>query len=366
MGRSERYVWDLHLMFLLFAYLALAIVVSFACSISEAVLLSVRSTYIATLARRGSTGAKALTVLKANLDRPLAAILTLNTIAHTVGAAGVGAQAAIVFGNEYVGIASAILTLLILVLSEIIPKTLGAAHWRSLAPATGIVIFWLTKIMFPLVWLAQWLTRRLSRTGASAFTFSRDEMEAMAQIGETEGVLDERERKIVSNLMGMHSLSVRSIMTPRSVIFSVPETMTVGEYFATHAEVPFSRIPIFKDLPDEITAYALKSDVFAAQARDEFERRLDEFSREFFVIPDFSSVFQAFDRLTQNHAHVALIVDEYGQVQGLVTLEDVVETLFGFEIVDELDTVKDMQALAKQSWRKRMRRLGIDPDTLAK
>lgn len=353
-------------MFLLFIYLALAIVVSFFCSISEAVLLSVRPAYVAALERAGATGAKALAALRENLDRPLAAILTLNTVAHTVGAAGVGAQAAVVFGNEYLGVTSGVLTLLILIFSEIIPKTLGAAHWQRLAPGTAIAILWLTKVMYPLVWLTQWLTRRLSRSGASAFTFSRDEMQAMAQIGAEEGVLDAREQEIVSNLMGLHNLSVRSIMTPRLVIFSVSAGMSVGDFFAKHADAPFSRIPLYKDSPDDISAYALKADLFAAQANDEFNRTLDEFARDFLVIPDVSSVFQAFDRLTQEHAQVALIVDEYGAVQGLVTLEDVVETMFGFEITDELDTVEDMQALARQRWRRRMERLGIDPDTLEK
>lgn len=353
-------------MTLLSIYLALAIIVSFFCSISEAVLLSVRPAYVAALQRRKVRGARALAALKANLDRPLAAILTLNTIAHTVGAAGVGAQAAIVFGNEYLGVTSAVLTLLILVLSEIIPKTLGAAHWQSLAPATGIAILWLTRIMHPLVWLAQWLTRRLSRSGASAFTFSRDEMAAMAEIGAEEGVLNERELEIVSNLMGLHKLSVRSIMTPRSVVFSAPANMTVRDFFATHAATPFSRIPLYKEYSDDISVYALKADLFAAQAKDEFDRTLGEFARNFLVIPDVVSVFQAFDRLTRERAQVALVVDEYGALQGLVTLEDAVETLVGLEITDELDTEADMQALARRRWRKRMERLGIDPDSLEK
>lgn len=349
-------------MFLLFFYLALAIVVSFLCSIAEAVLLSVRTPFIATLERNGAAGAKALSALHANLDRPLAAILTLNTIAHTVGAAGVGAQAATVFGSQYLGIVSAVLTLLILVFSEIIPKTLGAAHWRALAPTTGIALIWLTKLMHPIIRMTEWLTHRLSRSGASAFTFSRDEMEAMADIGAKEGVLDEREREIVSNLMGLHTLSVRSIMTPRSVLFSAPADMTAAEFFEAHVETPFSRIPIYKNDPDDISAYVLKAEIFEAQGKDEFGRKLDEFARTFPVIPDVLSVFQALDHLKQESAHAALIVDEYGATQGLVTLEDIVETLIGFEITDEFDTVEDMQALARRRWRRRMVRLGFDPD----
>ena len=350
-------------MLLLFGYLALAIVVSFLCSIAEAVLLSVRPAYVAALERNGAAGAAALSALRANLDRPLAAILTLNTIAHTVGAAGVGAQAAVVFGNQYLGVVSAVLTLLILVFSEIIPKTLGAAYWKALAPTTGVALMWLTKLMHPIIRMSEWITRRLSRSGASAFTFSRDEMEAMADIGAEEGVIEDREREIVANLMGLQNLCVRAIMTPRSVLFSVPRDITTAAFFEAHAGVPFSRIPIYRDSADDIDAYVLKAEVIAAQANDEYDRTLDEFARAFPVIPDVVSVFRAFEQLKQESAHAALIVDEYGVLQGLVTLEDIVETLVGFEITDELDTVEDMQALARQRWRRRMERLGFDPDS---
>ena len=350
-------------MLLLFGYLALAIIVSFLCSIAEAVLLSVRPAYVAALERNGGAGAAALSALRANLDRPLAAILTLNTISHTVGAAGVGAQAAIVFGNQYLGLVSAALTLMILVFSEIIPKTLGAAHWRALAPIVGVNLLWLTKLMHPIIQMSEWLTRRLSRSGASAFTFSRDEMKAMADIGAEEGVIDDREREIVANLMGLKNLPVRAIMTPRSVLFSAPRDITTATFFEEHAAVPFSRIPIYRDSPDDTDAYVLKAEIFAAQANDEYDRTLDEFARAFPIIPDVVSVFRAFEQLTRESAHAALIVDEYGALQGLVTLEDVVETLVGFEITDELDKEEDMQALARRRWRRRMERLGFDPDS---
>lgn len=347
-------------MLLLLFYLALAIVVSFLCSIAEAVLLSVRPAYVAALERKGAAGGAALSALRANLDRPLAAILTLNTIAHTVGAAGVGAQAGIVFGNQYLGIVSAILTLLILIFSEIIPKTLGAAHWQALAPIVGTSVLWVTKLMYPIIRMTEWITRHLSRPGASAFTFSRDEMEAMADIGAEEGVIEDRERAIVTNLMGLQEISVRAIMTPRSVLFSVPKATTVSEYFEAHANVPFSRVPIYQQSPDDMDGYVLKADIFAAQANDEFDRTFDEFARPFPVIPDIVSVFRAFEQLKKESAHAALVVDEYGSLQGLVTLEDVVETLLGFEITDELDTVEDMQVLARRRWRGRMERLGYD------
>ncbi len=351
-------------MSLLIFYLLLALCVSFFCSISEAVLLSVRPAYVSALERQGKAGAKALVKLRANLDRPLAAILTANTIAHTVGAAGVGAQAAIIYGDDSLAIVSAILTLLILVLSEIIPKTLGATYWQQLAPTFGVLILGLTKALMPFVWLSEKLTRLFSKTGASAFTFSRDEMEAMAEIGAEEGILEAKEHRIVMNLMQLHKLTVRDIMSPRSVIFSVPENLTVRDFFTKYAETPFSRLPVYGKDRDEVTGYVLKSELFIAQARDQFDRKLSEFRRDFLAIPDLVTASDVFDKLTRARSHIALVVDEYGTVQGLVTLEDVVETLIGLEITDELDKVEDMQALARKRWRDRMAALGIDPDSL--
>jgi len=350
-------------MSLLIFYLLLAIGVSFFCSIAEAVLLSVRPSYIAALNQR-TRSAKILKKLRDNLDRPLAAILTANTIAHTVGAAGVGAQAAFVFGNEFLGLTSAILTLLILVFSEIIPKTLGAVHWRRLAPAFGHLIHWLTITLYPLVWCSGKLTQLLSPSGKNAFTFSRDEMQAMAEIGKQEGVLDINEHTIVSNLMKLQRLSVRDIMTPRPVIFSVKQDMTVQSFFAAHVTAPFSRIPIFEKNLDDIKGYVLKTDLLIAQAQDQFDRQLSEFKRDFLFLSDTLKISDIYDQLVHERSHLALVVDEYGAVQGLVTLEDVMETLIGLEITDELDKVEDMRAFAHQRWRDRMQVIGIDPDSL--
>lgn len=351
-------------MTLLIFYLLLAISVSFFCSIAEAVLLSIRPSYIAVLEHKEKPSGKVLRGLRDNLDRPLAAILTANTIAHTVGAAGVGAQATFVFGNQYLGITSAILTLLILVFSEIIPKTLGATYWQQLAPVMGVLISWLTKFLLPFVWLSEKLTRLLSRSGVSAYTFSRDEMTAMAKIGKEEGLLDIKEHKIVSNLMKLHRLSVRDIMTPRPVIFSVSENMNVQDFFTAHSDKPFSRIPVYGQNSEDINGYTLKSDLLIAQAKDEFDRKLSDFKRNFLIVPDKLMASDIYDRLMYEKSHIALVVDEYGTVQGLVTLEDVVETLIGLEITDESDKVEDMQVLAHKRWRERMAAIGVDPDSL--
>ena len=350
-------------MTLLIFYLLLAILVSFFCSIAEAVLLSVRPSYIKMLERKGASGAKTLQRLKDNLDRPLAAILTANTIAHTIGAAGVGAQATEVFGSAYLGVTSAVLTLLILVFSEIIPKTLGANYWQALAPLFGRLIEGLTILLFPFVWLSEKLTRLISRRDASS-SFSRDEMEAMAEIGEKEGLLETKELKIVKNLMRLRLLSARDIMTPRSVIFSASGQLSVGEFFSRYADKPFSRIPIYEGGADDVTGFVLRSDLLIAQAKDQFDKKLSEFKRDFLVMLDVFSASELFDRLMHEKSHIALLVDEYGSVQGLVTLEDIMETLIGLEITDELDKVEDMQVLAHKRWRARMEAIGIDPDSV--
>jgi CBS domain containing-hemolysin-like protein len=189
-------------------------------------------------------------------------------------------------------------------------------------------------------------------------------MEAMAEIGAREGLLEAKELKIVTNLMRLHYLSIRDIMTPRPVIFSVPEKMTVGNFFDAHAAKPFSRIPVYEGESDNMTGYVLKSDLMIAQAKDQFDKTLSEFRRDFLVFPDMLTASTIFDRLLHEKSHIALVVDEYGTVQGIVTLEDVVETLIGLEITDELDTVEDMQALAHQRWRERMEAIGIDPNSL--
>ena len=351
-------------MTMLIIYLLLAIGVSFFCSIAEAVLLSVRPSYIATLVEKKRPGAKTLARVRERIDRPLAAILTANTIAHTVGAAGVGAQSAIVFGNAYLGITSAVLTLLILVFSEIIPKSLGAAHWPRLAPVFGMLIWWLTMLLLPVVIVFEGLTRLISRGGEHQKTFSRDEMQAMARIGAEEGTIDPREHRIVTNVMKLHRLSVRDIMTPRPVIFSVSGDMTVDEFFNLYSEKPFSRIPVYSGEPDSIDGYVLKNDLLLSQARDEFDTRLADLKREFLVIADFQYASVTFGKLMEDKSHIALVVDEYGTVQGLVTLEDVVETLLGLEIMDEQDVVEDMQSFARKRWRERMSSMGVNPDML--
>jgi CBS domain containing-hemolysin-like protein len=348
-------------MFLLIFYVAVALGFSFLCSIAEAVLLSISSGYIAVLEQEEKPYAKVLSKLKSDINKPLAAILTLNTIAHTVGAAGAGAQAAVVFGSAWVGVASAILTLLILIFSEIIPKTLGAHYWRKLAPATAYGLKFLVWFLHPFVWLSEKLTNGLSH-GKTIEGLTRDEFSAMADLGEKEGQLDAEESKILKNLFQLKEMSITDIMTPRPVVFSLPMSMTVDEFFKSYASSRFSRIPVYSGHQEHITGFVLRTDLILAYARGNTDNTLETYRRDIPTLSDNASVDDAFDNLLRQRSHLMLIVDQYGGMEGIVSLEDVLETLLGLEILDEGDRSADMQQLARRLWRKRALDMGLDVD----
>lgn len=348
-------------MLLLIIYMLVALGFSFLCSIAEAVLLSTTPSYISLLEQQGKRSGRLLRTHNDDLGRPLAAILSLNTIAHTVGAAGVGAQSIVVFESINIGIISAVLTFLILVFSEIIPKTLGVNHWRALAPllAEGVVI--LIWLMYPLVFLSEKLNKLLSK-GNKADSFSRKEFTAMARLGEKEGKLGERESHIVMNLFRFPSLTVKDILTPRTVLFSLHEEMTVDRVMEANPEIVFSRIPIYRHNPDNVVGFVLKNDILLAKARDRHDARLHEFKREIGTVPDLASLSSLFEVLLHKREHLTLVVNEHGGLQGVVTLEDLFETLLGLEIVDEADRATDMRAFARSRWEKRARQLGLYED----
>jgi CBS domain containing-hemolysin-like protein len=343
-------------MSLLIFFVLLALGVSFLCSIAEAVLLSTTLSYVSLLEQKGKRSGKLLRKLKEDLCRPLAAILSLNTIAHTVGAAGVGAQSAVVFESINIGIISAILTFSILVFSEIIPKTLGVTYWRALTPLVAEGVMILIWLMYPLVLLSQMLTKLLSK-GDRPDIFSREEFTAMARLGAKEGKLGTRESHIVMNLFRFPSLRVKDILTPRTVVFALREDMTVDQVIESHPKMAFSRIPIYRDNPDDVTGFVLKSDILLSKARDQQSAQLHELKREIRSIPDMASLSSLFEVLLHKREHILLVVNEYGGLQGVVTLEDLFETLLGLEIVDEADTTTDMQAFARAQWEKRARQL---------
>ena len=350
-------------MFLLIVYVLVALVFSFLCSIAEAVLLSVRSAYVGLLEHEGRPAGRLLRNLRAEINRPLAAILTLNTIAHTVGAAGAGAQAAAVYGSQWLGLASAILTLLILVFSEIIPKTLGARYWRQLAPVTAYGLKFLVWFLKPFVIMAEWFTRGLGPHDEPE-GLSRSEFAVMAVEGKREGQLAHHESHILQNLLRLTETRVRDAMTPRLVVFSVPEHMTVGAFVKDHGARRFSRVPIYKDDAEHVTGFVLRSDLLLANAQGRGDKPVADFRRDIPVIPDGASLERVFDAFLEQRSHIMLVVDEYGGMEGILTLEDVLETLLGSEIVDEGDVADDMQAVARQLWRRRAVAMGIDVDAL--
>ena len=345
-------------MTLLFVYLFLALGISFLCSILEAVLLSVNPSYIAVLENDGRQSAKLLRKLKDDIDRPLSAILSLNTIAHTVGAAGVGAQAQMVFGSSYVGITSAILTLLILFVSEIIPKTLGATYWKTLAPVAARMLRWMIWILYPFVVLSMMITRLLSDDDDKP-TFSREEFSAMADRGVEEGVFEKEESDILKNLVRFNSLRVKDIMTPRVVVLSFHEETSVSDIFEKHEDLRFSRLPVYGEKEDDITGYVLKNDLLIKVAQDQHGVQLKELKRDILILPETIALQTLFEQLLENQEHIAVAVDEYGGFSGVVSMEDVVETLLGMEIVDEVDAIEDMQKQARKNWRQRAQKLGI-------
>ncbi len=345
---------------LLVVFVALAIGVSFVCSIMEAVLLSVSPAYIGALEADKPQAAGRLRALKADVDRPLAAILTLNTVAHTIGAAGAGAEAAAYFGSGAIGIFSAILTLGILFLSEIIPKTLGAVYWRSLAPLVARLLRPLIYVLYPFVIMSQWFSHFLTR-GEKGGDVSREEFAALADIGAEEGVFGDQEAHLFKSLLRFESLRASDVMTPRTVLVAFPETAPADELVA--AKRPFSRYPVYAENRDNITGYVLLSDALAQVADDVHDTPLSELRRDIVAVPGNQSLLEVFEGLVEGREHIALVIDEYGGTSGIVTMEDVIETLLGLEITDETDKTEDMQMLARDRWRDRASQLGLLDDT---
>ncbi len=344
---------------LLVVYILLALLFSFLCSIAEAVLLSITPSYIAGLREKHPKRAAVLRQLKQdNVDRSLAAILTLNTIAHTVGAIGAGAKATIVFGSAWFGAFSALMTLAILFLSEIIPKTLGAVYWYQLSGPVAHFVRGLIWLLYPLIVISEALTKLMAH-GKSVHTFSRDEFIAMADIGREHGHLNEHESRIIRSLFRSESLRADDIMTPRTVIVGFEEDLTINEVLDENPHLQFSRLPVYQDQIDDITGVVLKDDLLLAKAQDRGNEKLCTLKRDMPTVTGDMPLSALLEFFLDKRQHIAVIAGEYGGTKGLVTLEDVVETLLGMEIVDESDKVEDLQALARQQWAKRAQALGL-------
>ncbi len=345
-------------MIALFAYLFLALFVSFLCSIMEAVLLSTPQSFLIVKHKNGKLWAKALIDLKHNIDKPLSAILSLNTVAHTVGAAGVGAQAVKIFGEASFGIISAILTVLILVLTEIIPKTIGAKYWRDLAGTATIIIKGMIVLTYPLVILATAVAKLISNNRQEPTT-SREEIAALASIGTDEGVFSDKEHKIIQNLLKLKNIKAAEVMTPRVVVALASEKLSLEEFLMNKNYLKFSRIPVYSGNEENITGYVFRQTVFEKLAEDQHELKLEDIKREIVIVPNTMALFTLWEKFLENREHIALIVDEYGGLDGIVTMEDIIETMLGFEIIDEKDTITDMQIYARERWKEKLTRYNL-------
>lgn len=338
---------------LILLYFLGALSLSFLCSVLEAVLLSTPMSYISMRENQGSKTATLMKQYKNNVDRPVGAILSLNTIAHTIGSAGVGAESIKIFGEQYFGLISAILTLLILVLSEIIPKTIGASYWRSLALPSTRIIRVLILITYPLVLLSELITKVFTPRGNQA-SMSREEVSAMVDVGTTEGIFRESESKLIKSCIALSGVKARQIMTPSIVVESACQDLTVKDFQAKQSW-SFSRIPVYAGDKDYITGYVLKDAVLKLLSEDQFHVKLSDLKRPILTFREEESVFQIWEKMLEKREHISVIIDEYGGLRGLVTMEDIIETMTGVEIVDEVDVAVDMQALAKEKSRLMMR-----------
>ncbi|KGL61838.1 CNNM domain-containing protein [Polaribacter sp. Hel1_85] len=367
-------------MTLLIIFATISIFFSFLCSILEAVLLSITPTFINLKKSEGHHFASKLEILKKDVDKPLIAILTINTIAHTVGAILVGVQAKVAYAEMYgtevktilgikitedvmVGVVSTIMTILILVASEIIPKTIGATYWKQLAKFTSAAL----KVMiFPLkwtgiLWLLQLTTKLIGGKGHGSI-LSREGFLVMTEMAEKDGVFQKNESKVIRNLLGFKEIKVKDVMTPRTVLKTADEKQTIKSFYDSHKTLRFSRIPVFAENPDNISGYFLKDNLLEAIINGKGGESLATIKRDIIITNRNLSIPDLFDNLIKEKEHIALVVDEYGSVSGLVSQEDVIETLLGLEIMDESDSVADLQAHARKSWENRAKRMGIIED----
>ena len=341
---------------LIYIIMFAALVLSALCSMLEATLLSTPLSYITGLEDQGVKGAKRLKKLKQHPDRPISAILCLNTIANTVGASIVGSLVYSVYGDALVGVFSTIFTFGILIFSEIIPKTIGTSYWRTLALPASAIINGMIFIMFPLVWLLEKLTRVIS-SGSSQVSVSREDISAMVSVATEEEVIEKEEKKMIQNLLKLDEVTAHEIMTPSAVVEMAEAHMTIRDFYDSE-DLTHSRIPVYDDENDEyVIGYVLRQEILEKMAEDKFTTTLREITRPIMTFPEYESVSDIWEKMLEKKEHISVILDEYGSVRGIVTMEDVIETMLGHEIVDETDEVVDMQEYAKEQWEKAQKEL---------
>ena len=341
---------------LLLLFLFGAMAISFLCSVLESVLMSTSLSYINLREEEGFGPAKLMSSYKEDTGRPLAAILSLNTIANTIGAAGVGMQATEVFGSKWFGLISACVTMLILIFGEIIPKVIGTTYWRNLMGFTALTIRTLIIVLYPFVLLVELITRAFPDNEDEP-SVSREEVLSMVNVGEEEGVVDEDENKIFSNLMRLDTIHAYDVMTPRVVAKTAPENMTLRAYCDNDEYDHFSRIPLYKpEAPEYITGYVLRNDALEELTEDHFRKTLGGIKRSLPAFDQDLTLGVIFDSMLKQKSQIAQIIDEYGMFVGILTLEDIIETIFGLDIIDENDTVIDMQQYARERWEQRQKK----------
>jgi CBS domain containing-hemolysin-like protein len=336
---------------LLLIYLFIALGFSFLCSMLEATLLSISPSFIGAKVKEGKKYGNRLQKLKEDVDKPLAAILTLNTFAHTLGAAGVGAQAQLIWGSEYISIISVILTIVILVLSEIIPKTLGAVHWRRLAGFTSYILNLFIISLYPFVVVSRTITKLLKRKKERKV--EREDVEAISEIGFQEGVIGKDESEIIRNLLRLNKLNAEDIMTPRIVVLAADEDELFSSFYKENPKIEFSRIPVYSGSIDNITGFILKDELLENIIMGNGEKKLKEIKREISIVYEGLPVLKLFESLIKQNKHISAVVNEFGGIEGVVTIEDIIETLLGIEIMDEMDNIEDLQKMAKEKWKKK-------------
>ncbi len=352
----------------LISFFIFAILISFLCSIWEAVILSVTPTFVKTREKKNSVTGAILAELKNDIDRPLSAVLTLNTFAHTIGAIGVGAQAGKLFGTRelhmlgitftYEAVIAGLMTLAILFLSEIIPKTIGANNWKALAGFTAQSLRLLILILFPFVWISNKLTRMLKKDKFRS-VFGKQDFAALAEVARDSGQLDKKDYTLIRNTLRYDDLVAKDVMTPRTVLFMAPEKMSLSDFYNQNKPVPFSRIPLYHPDTDTITGLLLKDELLQHLIEGGGDNALKTISRPPIIVPETMALPRVFELLNSRREHLAVVVDEYGSVSGIVTLEDIIETLMGLEIMDETDSVSDLQKYARDLWEKRARQMGL-------
>lgn len=336
-------------------FLILALGVSFLCSLLEAIILSVTWSHIEILSKDDKKSGKRLRELKEDIDVPLAAILTLNTISHTIGAAGVGSEFN-KLGNEWFTVASIILTILILVFSEIIPKTLGAIYWKRLAPSSAYLLDAMIWITWPIVLVLNSFSKRISEGNEDQKEMTREEMIAVAEMGENQGALEKQETQVIKNLLTMDKILAEDVMTPSTVMLTFQRNEKVGKIVDEHSPIPFSRIPVREENLDDIIGVVFRSKIMELYGEGNTDIPMENLISELSTVSPEDSIATLLDEFLKKREHIFLVVDEYGTTQGIITLEDAVETLLGAEIVDESDSVEDMRQLARELWEKRRKR----------